>query len=225
MAEHLSIPDPELSQHGVDETDQTAGRGKALPKRSLGTKSPGATSAFSGNTARISGSAPSWVDSDPAEEISKGTLEKSVENEAVVNANGVQTRPVFRTLSGPLDTTLQQSDVPQQPTPNAGRLSNSSTRYVVCHLYSVLALLVHLLPKSLMHTKLELQIQLAQDNSKYSGLSEANESEPESFRGASKINSAKLRGNAKCSCIAHRQSVTPQIHRTSKYTNEPHDRK
>ncbi|MCJ1464648.1 hypothetical protein MMC07_003261 [Pseudocyphellaria aurata] len=126
VAEHSSIPDPNLSQHGVDETDQTAGHGKALPTRPSGTKSPGAASAFSGNTARISGSAPSWVDSDPAEEIDGGTLTKSVKNES---ANGVQTKPVFRTLSVPLDTALQQNDVPQQPTSNAGRLSNSSTRF------------------------------------------------------------------------------------------------
>lgn len=147
MVEDLSFSDPEPAQDEVDEADQTAGRGKALPKllkRFPGARSSGATSAFSENTGRISESAPSWEDLDPAEEVSQGTSKKIVNNESVISANGAQIRPVFQALFRPLNTTLQKIDLPQHPIPKAGGLGNSNTRYVVYHQDSRLALLDYL---------------------------------------------------------------------------------
>lgn len=141
MVEDLSIPDQELPQDQLDETDQVAEGGKALPKQFWGAKSPGVISTFSGNTARISGSAPSWADSDPVEEVSQGASKESAKSELAVNANAAQTRPVFRALSGPLDAALQQ------PNPKSGGLGDSDTRYVQCHQDSRLVLLVYLFPK------------------------------------------------------------------------------
>lgn len=143
----MSFSDTELPQDEVHEADQTAGRGKALPKlpkRFPGARSSGAISAFSGNMGRTSESAPSWEDLGTAEEVRQGTSKKIVQNEPLLSANGAQTRPVFRALSGPLDTTLQQINIPQHPTPKPGWLGNSNTRYVVCHQDSRLALLVYL---------------------------------------------------------------------------------
>lgn len=142
MVEDLSIPDQELPQDELDETDQIAERGKSLPKRFSGARSPGVNSTFSGNTARISGSAPSWADSDPVEEVSQGTSKKSAKSELAVNVSVAQIRPVFRALSGPLDTALQQ------PTSKPGGLGDSDTRYVLCHQDSRLVSLVYLLPKT-----------------------------------------------------------------------------
>lgn len=123
VVEDLSIPDQELPQDELDETDQIAERGKSLPKRFSGARSPGVNSTFSGNTARISGSAPSWADSDPVEEVSQGTSKKSAKSELAVNVSVAQIRPVFRALSGPLDTALQQ------PTSKPGGLGDSDTSF------------------------------------------------------------------------------------------------
>lgn len=131
MVEDQSILYPNLPKDEVNEADQSAGRGQALQKRFSG-----ASSAFSGNTARISGSAPSWADSDSAEEVSKGTSKISIKNEPAINA---KIRPPFQALPELLDTTLQQMDVPPQPSPNAGGLGNSNTRYVPCQADSTLA--------------------------------------------------------------------------------------
>lgn len=128
MVEDQSVPYPELAQNEVDEANRSAGRGKALAKP--GAKSPGATSAFSGNTARISGSAPSWTNSDSAEEVSQVNSEKIIKTEPAISANGAQIKPVFQTPAEPLRSTLQQMDV---PTPKSAGLGHSNTRYVVCH--------------------------------------------------------------------------------------------
>lgn len=145
MVEDLSIPDPELPQDKNTQANQTPGRGKAIPKRLSGARSPEANSAFSGNTARISGSAPSWAGSDPPEEVSHGASKKSVKIEPGINVNSA---PISPALFGPLDTGLQQINAPKQSIPKAGGLENSNIRYVVCYQDNRLALLVYLFPKT-----------------------------------------------------------------------------
>ena len=172
----MSVPDPELLQGELDEADQTAGRGKTPPKRVSGPTSPGVTSEFSGNTARISGSAPSWADSDPAEDFVQDISKNADYSERAIDATGAQVRPFFQALSGPIDTTLREIDAPQLPKSNFFAFTSSKTRYVICCHDSRLALLVYLPPKNLTHTKIDVQIQFAQDNSRGSELSEATKS-------------------------------------------------